>query len=149
MESDRYLELCSDPYFAWCGMLGKQQVRLIRGRTRAVVLWAMMPLAIFSGRPVSGCICADGHYELFCRGRLNAGKDLAFGHKHSQAATGACSCCDSGHGGKVHRSCCQGKSDCCQTPSNADSNKVRVAGKSCCTPVLRSELVSVIAGPSR
>lgn len=130
-------------------MLGKQQGRLIRSRSRAVVLWAMIPLAILSGRPVSGCICADGHYELFCRGELHGADDSNSRHEHSGARSDACSCCDKGSAGKDQRSCCRGKSDCCRSNSDAGGGDTRDAGKSCCTPVLRSDLASVIAGPSR
>ena len=130
-------------------MISAHLNRLVRGHSRAAVLWAMMPLAILASRPTSGCICADGHYEPFCRGGLHAANDSTPGHEHSNAASGACSCCDKCHAGKDHRSCCQGKSDCCRGTTSADGSDAGVAGKSCCTPVLRSELVTVVAASSQ
>jgi len=36
----------------------------------AVVMWGMIPLALFSGLPATGCVCANGQYKLFCAGAL-------------------------------------------------------------------------------
>ena len=129
-------------------MIDAQLNRTIRRRSRAVVMWAMVPLALLSGRPVSGCICADGHYEPFCGGGPRLASDAASQQTAGDATGRGCSCCDKSRADDRNRSCCNAKTDCCRRSSSAhraDSSDARVAGKSCCTPVLRTDLVTIAA----
>lgn len=98
--------------------------RSSRDKFRAIVVWAMVPLMFGGARPVTGCICADGHFETACP---------SFGVLGVKATRpGACSAC----GGGI-RTCCQG-SGCCGRRSRAPLSESgsAVAGCRCCTPVL-------------
>jgi hypothetical protein len=58
-------------------------LRVLRGRIREAALWAMVPMSVFHGRPVVGCLCADGRYDAACPGV----------HRVSQPATASPCCC--------------------------------------------------------
>lgn len=115
------------------------QSRWLRDRFRAVVVWAMVPLMLGGTRPLTGCICADGHFETACpsmaQARRGATVDVAGSSgcsaacsKGSLAPSGVSSCCASG--------------DCCGRQSHKPSSRkesgptVRSCG--CCTPVLQA-----------
>jgi hypothetical protein len=106
-------------------MAGKTLIRTIRSRFRAAVIFAMMPLAVLSGRVVSGCMSPTGHFELNCRCWAGAGG--------SAASATSCRC---------HCSCCAGgkTSCCCQSKSLADRSRQTttgggIQGSGRCTPV--------------
>src|SRR5262249_3392027 len=71
-------------------MSGKRLIRSIRSRLPAAVIWAMVPLAAFSGRSVSGCLSPSGHFDPSCR-CLTGG--LAVCHCHCSKCGGGASCC--------------------------------------------------------
>jgi hypothetical protein len=105
-------------------MAGKTLIRTIRSRFRAAVIWAMMPLAVLSGRVVSGCMSPTGHFELNCRCWADAGGSAASAtscHCH-------CPCCAGG------KTCC-----CCQSKSLAANSRQTtgggIQGSGHCTPV--------------
>lgn len=55
----------------------------LRKILRIYLVLAMIPLTIFSGRTMAGCVCADGHFEPFCTGgagRANAAYGTQLGH---------------------------------------------------------------------
>ncbi len=76
----------------------------LRKILRICLVLAMMPLTIFSGRTMAGCVCADGHFEPFCTG----------GFVRSNAVHGAhlgCANCASKSTAKssAKHSCCGGE----------------------------------------
>ena len=77
-------------------MAGKLFIRAIRSRFQAAVIWAMVPVAMISGRTISGCVSPSGHFELNCHCSASMGD--------SAAPSGPCHC---------HCPCCQGKDCCC------------------------------------
>jgi hypothetical protein len=96
--------------------------RSLPSRFRPILVWAVMPLTLFNGMPISaGCICADGHYEPVCRaGRCRAGMSDC-----------GCSCC-------AKTASCKGKC-CCRKSENQRHENMpgqRVANNGCCKPVV-------------
>lgn len=61
--------------------------RAVRKRLATATVWVILPLALWNGRAMGGCICADGHYEPFCQGVLSSGVQ-----DHVSAQTGCCGC---------------------------------------------------------
>lgn len=113
--------------------------RLVRSRFRAIVAWAMVPLAVLSGRPVSGCICADGHYEPVCRAALCAGSNSTAGPRNSTSCCG-CSCCGQTLSDQSP-SRCKDRTSCCQKAGALHPADGRSLSKKCCTPVVGIQAV--------
>src|SRR5688572_24761996 len=93
--------------------------RLVRSKLLASLVLIAFMLGAF---PRTGCICADGHYELFCRRHVVAGE------------TANCSCCH------AKSRCCQ-TSSCCTEASNPASGErlprlTAISAQGCCHPVL-------------
>jgi hypothetical protein len=111
----------------------------LRSRVRDLVAIALIPVALLSGQPVNGCICADGHYAYLCR----AGHRTAR-HQESDvasASTESCSCCHHADVGKTSHDCCTEDADCCgskqQEPQGAQHQVYpHISSKGCCTPVV-------------
>ena len=49
-----------------CNMAGKFLHRVTRHRFHAAAIWAMVPVAMSSGRTVSGCLSPTGNFEPGC-----------------------------------------------------------------------------------
>jgi len=108
--------------------------RVLRGRLRAVVLWAMVPLAVVNSRPVVGCICADGHYEAACP---NVHKAL------KQATDGSCrclACCRAGAASETAGDCCAAQASSCPSPQGASGGPF-VESKPCCRAVVHAPVL--------
>jgi deoxycytidylate deaminase len=86
-------------------MTGLRLNRIYRHRGRALIVWAMMPLAIINGRTIVGCGCT-GHFEEVC---------------HCTSTGSHKTCCES------TGSCCRGHSPktCCCSAARSDSSAVR------------------------
>ncbi len=54
------------------------------------IVLAIIPLTLFSGRPTGGCLCADGHIELFCSAELRC---LFVSSQASTSPTNKAACC--------------------------------------------------------
>lgn len=107
-------------------------MKTIRRIFRKILVLAIIPLTLFSGRPAGGCICADGQFKLFCHGN------------------GCCSHTNQGDLGNASTESC-----CCSTHvthvagnhrfTSASGTVVRLAGmdrsKSCCC---RLQLVPMV-----
>lgn len=104
-------------------MISVFQRLLTKFRFRAAVIWLMAPLALWSGLPFSACICADGHYELFC----------AAHSRQASASAACCSCCPTA------KSCCKHSTCCASSEGGAD--RCASNGNSCCTQVGRVTFV--------
>lgn len=120
-------------------------MRTVRKRVRTVMLWAMMPLALVTARPSSGCICADGHYEPVCLAQLCPGREGAARNFAAQTACCGCSCCQASSRGGA--GCCGGRS-CCQRPTSGDSHSagdgLSARDLGCCHPAPASPVVVAI-----
>lgn len=127
-------------------MTAKALTRFVRRRLRPVVVWAMVPLAALMASPVSGCICADGHYEQFCRAYV--GRVAEGGANHGPRATGCgSSCCQAREGS----ACCPQRG---RLPDSHNQSVVHgsvcersVCGSGCCTPVVQGQLIAPVATP--
>lgn len=88
-------------------MSGPRLSRFCRHHGRALVVWAMMPLAALNGRTIVGCGCT-GHFEEVC---------------HCNSPGGAKSCCQSTAG------CCGGHGtkscSCCSTHESGSSSDTK------------------------
>lgn len=84
----------------------------------------LIPLALFNGRPVAGCLCADGHLELICS--RDAGNRFC---RTNTMVTGSCHCCShtKSEGDQKSRACCSGDGTCHDASSAQESSR----GKSC------------------
>jgi hypothetical protein len=91
-------------------MIGKSLFRSIRHRCHAAIVWAMVPVALLSGRTVSGCIGPTGRFEpdCHCAAMQEAGKNASDTNEAGDGATCHLACC---HG----KCCCKGNGGCCQT----------------------------------
>jgi hypothetical protein len=94
----------------------------ISGFLRTLLLWAMIPLTVFAGRPAMGCTCANGEYRISCAAHIATDH---LGRVPPKAALSDKSCCHRKEAGKA--------SDCLDAkpcPSLHGSH----GGKNCCTP---------------
>lgn len=131
-------------------MVGMPLIRLVQSRFRTTVVWAMMPLAFLTGQPVSGCICADGHYEPLCRAELCPGKTGAERQTTADACCG-CSCCAK-HSGQRNSDCCKRATGCygrSANPHQGGTEGMGVTDNSCCTPVVRAQAIPTIVNLTR
>ena len=101
----------------------------LRHVLRICLVLAMIPLTVFSGRTAAGCICADGHFEMLCRGGATCSRTgekrppqsnscgCVACHANGDAASGSRKSCCSSHraprepGGQVQSNDCQER--CC------------------------------------
>ena len=77
---------------------------------RTLIILAMIPLNLWSGRITPGCICADGHFEALC-GHGNCCYSTKGADGSSACACSKCCRSDS----NAHRSCCSENSDSSRT----------------------------------
>jgi hypothetical protein len=85
-------------------MIGISRVRAIHRRLNAGVLWAMIPLAAWSGIPTARCACVNCH----CGAQCGIGSHSATGcspASDSVKKTDDCSCC-CGHSSSADGCCC-------------------------------------------
>lgn len=75
-----------------------------RGRLRAILMWAMIPLAVVNTRSAFGCIGPDGQFNPNCRCCLAGGGERVASAKKSCCG---CACCAHRAGGSS--CCCKGK----------------------------------------
>jgi hypothetical protein len=125
-------------------MLAPSKTRFAGGRFRAIVVWAMVPLAFWNGSPTFGCICADGHFETNCpmlAARMLEGNDQ---QSASQGCCG-CSCCAGSGLDSSASSVCHTEPQCCEHSESSDDES-RVGGKNCCMPVVRAPLLPPVVG---
>jgi hypothetical protein len=108
-------------------MIGKTLIRLIRRRSSALMIWAMMPLAIINGQSVSGCMSPTGHFEPSCH--CEAMQPAA--QNASTTCPCHCPCCQ----GK-NCCCCKGKDGCCKSLARNESrpNSDGIQSSGHCTP---------------
>lgn len=116
---------------------------------RNVVIWAMLPLAVLNGRPLLGCVCADGKYKTDCPAMAERAQDDASATAEPTAApTEGKSCCQP--------SCYADESpqepadSCCAASATRDENPAPTGGLSgrggCCHPVIESAVPPLRVG---
>lgn len=86
----------------------------------ALVL-ALIPLTVFNGRAMAGCVCSDGHFELLCRGQGCC--------SHAASAQHTKCCCRSKAG--APKSCCNSK----EWPNGSPQYSSTEKSESCCHPL--------------
>lgn len=115
----------------------------LRTQFSAVVVWGMIPLAVWAGAPSSGCLCASGQFKLFCA------HDHHAPHLDASHDSG---CCAVGQASDAHCQQCavdleqrhgEHEGDCCQHGSESPGDGVRA--RSCCQPVLNA--LSMVSAP--
>lgn len=94
-------------------------------RLRAFVLWAMVPLAVFGGRPVLGCLCADGSYKTSCPMLRDA-------IEHRNRSCRESACC-------ALRNCDNEDADCCQAKTT--TAEPLLVNPQCCHPVVQAPVL--------
>jgi hypothetical protein len=113
-----------------------------RSRLNQGMVWALIPLALWGGRPVSGCICDDGHFELVCKAPVSAGDAHAFikGDVAPSDLGSERSCCR--HAVRVEtpaKSCCGSKH---HAPSQVPSREgIACTSDSGCQPAHRPDIL--------
>jgi len=110
-------------------MPGVSLIRSFRGRFRAAVLWAMVPLAAVGGRPVIGCVCADGSYKTAC-------PMLREALEHRGCACRETACCS-------HCGTEESTTSCCATES--DTAERSLVNSKCCHPVVQAPVLPPVA----
>ena len=105
---------------------------------RTILVLAMIPLTLWSGRISPGCICADGHFEAHCGG----GSCCSTSAKSADSGKCACQSCCRSHVAS-HKSCC---------PATRDSGEVGTPEKpcgnnGCCHPLTLSPIVAEETSP--
>lgn len=116
--------------------LADRAMRAIRSKSRAFLLWAMMPLALFSARPNSGCICADGHYEPVCLASSRGSRSLALGETPMGGCCG-CSCCRA-----IGNPSLSGGQSCCSRAASHAQPKGISQSSGCCHPLPPTQVVA-------
>lgn len=116
-------------------------IKQLQKTVRALTVCAMVPAAVLSGLPAFGCICADGHYELFCQAGHCSNEEE---HQGS-----GCTCCTSVEAQANEHKCCQRKTACCRgTESKCkdqlSSSSLRVGDKGGCTPAIREAAATTL-----
>lgn len=48
-------------------------MRRLFGQSYKALVWVLLPLALYGGSPVLGCLCANGQTKLFCSQLLGGG----------------------------------------------------------------------------
>ncbi len=114
-------------------------LRLRSGQFHRAALWAMVPLAVFNGWPVLGCLCADGSYSSNCP---------ALRKSASQRSDDSCCCADAcsaeQNSSSTPPSCCLSKADdaadsVVRKPSDGSRQVVRCS--QCCHAVVQSAVL--------
>jgi hypothetical protein len=107
-------------------MIRKPLLRFLRRRAWASLVWAMIPLTFWSGKPTFGCICSDGHFEINCKAIVHQGAD------GKQVPCG-CSCCI-----RSGKRCCSGaRKACCRHSTDTKSGSASITGTAChCQPAV-------------
>jgi hypothetical protein len=129
-------------------MVNIRLTRFIRRHYRAALVWAVMPLAVLTGRTVVGCGCF-GHFESACHCGCCSDK-----HDGAKQGESACSCC-TGHG-FTHSTCCCCNKAKAKSPSNITDCK---SHDSCpasdlvwqghrCTSIVVHDVIPVTVAPS-
>jgi hypothetical protein len=101
-------------------------------RLRAFVLWAMVPVAAFGGRPVLACICVDGSYKPSCPMLRDAIEHNNRSHRES-------ACC-------AHRIRDQEgseNSDCCHAQTT--TAEPLLVDAQCCHPVVQAPVLPPVS----
>src|SRR5487761_1114743 len=110
----------------------------IRTQLSAVVVWGMIPLAVFAGLPSTGCLCANGQFKFFCAHRCSsptrevAGHAGYRAHEHAAADGSCCVAAVNEHEG-----------DCCQHGATLPGDGMQ--SRSCCQPVFNAPSLSPVA----
>jgi len=109
--------------------------RAIRKRLATVTVWVILPLALWNGRALGGCICADGHYEPFCQGVLSSGVQ---DHESAETRCCGCPCCAiaAARGGDAEH-CTTAQGCCRQSNSHEAKNHAgeSIGTQGCCRAV--------------
>jgi hypothetical protein len=106
----------------------------LRHILRTCLVLAMIPLTVFNGRATAGCICSDGHFELFCRG----GGCCSGASKNQQTGFCGCGkCCGQSKPG-TKKSCFAGKG----VPSGCAQHSESDKPGNCCHPLTHSPMVA-------
>lgn len=113
---------------------GLAVMQCFRRILRTCLILALIPLTVLSGRVVPGCICSDGHFELFCRGShcdTDAPRD-------TRSSCGGCGkCCQSRSTSVALKSCCGSDLQ----PGRATGCPVKDCSDRCCHPLTLSPMV--------
>lgn len=106
----------------------------LRHISRICLVLAMIPLTVFSGRMAAGCVCADGHFELLCRG----GATCSGPGKGQPSASCGCT------SGSCTTGCCHAKgrlaSDSQASEGPAGQVRSNDCQKGCCHPLTLSSM---------
>lgn len=111
------------------------QSRFARFRLRVVIVLAMAPLALWSGRPVCGCTCAKGCNCPCCQAALRTHDDES--PDETCTARGCCCCCRQIGAQSAGDKCCRAKMACCERSRAGDTSGggQSACRKTCCTCV--------------
>jgi hypothetical protein len=122
-------------------MVGRSKSSFARGRFRATVIWALVPLALWNGRPVSGCVCADGHFERNCPVLAARMRQTEGQRSERESYCGCAGCAAVGSDKKDSRSC-HNETGCCERSSPSQRpDGTEVDSKNCCRPAVQSPLL--------
>ena len=121
--------------------------RAYRKRLATFAIWAMVPVALWNGRAVGGCICADGHYEPFCQAALCSGSNHRTDDRSSEASCCGCSCCEKTSTSRANADCCRTNTGCCRGSGGGPVGQ-SLGSNGCCTPVAPTQATpAVVTGP--
>jgi hypothetical protein len=119
-------------------MCGHSLTRFFRHYGRALVVWAMMPLAALNGRTLVGCGCT-GHFEEICQCQSST-PDKACCQKGG-------SCCN-GHRQKVCSCCARDKTSTgADSQPDRTSTAIRHVGARHCVALAVHEVIPVTIVP--
>lgn len=120
----------------------------IRARMRTALFFGMVPLTILNGWPSVGCSCADGQFNLSCRGAVCSAIHVGARPMSAGSSCCGCPCCAERGGDKSRSSCCSQPTKKSYPPSNTPSQDGRQAGgpnHGCTTVVQMQPIPGVVA----
>lgn len=107
--------------------------------SRICLVLAMIPLTVFSGRTAAGCVCADGHFELLCRGGATCSR-TGEGKSPQSNACGCAGCHANGHvASGPQKACCNSHRAPRGPGGQAQSNDCQ---ERCCHPLTLSSMTA-------
>lgn len=110
-------------------------MRTLRQFIRTLSVIVLIPLTLFGGRPVAGCLCADGHFSPACSGHQDCNR--AAEHRSQLGGCPRCRRASHADNGKLKKACCRHAASSPRRQTQLGSTT-----PSCCRPLNLSPMTT-------